>query len=329
MNTYIFFSLLYILILCSIILISIKFSFYDIPNFRKIHKKKTLNTSGLSLYIFLLIVISFYEYSYNLELIISYGFFIVLFGFLDDRTPLSPGVKIICLTLPSIFLLLNGLALNNLGEYEYIGLINLGKFTFIFTLLAVGLLINAYNYVDGIDGLLSSLAISTIVYIIFLVDDTNVNKLLLYLLIPLIINLIFNLLPQSNNFKIFLGDCGSLFLGFFIAFLLIYVANFHAIHPAYLMWSCWYPVFDFLYITIKRILNNKKFYEPDNEHLHHIILRKLKQKKIITLVLINLINTLTIIMGYQITINIGKIYSLVFFILLFFLYSLIRYKIKV
>ena len=329
MNTYIFFSLLYLLILCSIILISIKFSFYDIPNIRKLHKKKTLNTSGLSLYIFLLIVISFYEYSYNLELIISYGFFIILFGFLDDRKPLSPGVKIICLILPSIFLLLNGLALNNLGEYEYIGLIKLGKFTFIFRLLAVGLLINAYNYVDGIDGLLSSLAISTIVYIIFLVDDANVNKLLLYLLIPLIINLIFNLLPQSNNFKIFLGDCGSLFLGFFIAFLLIYVANFHAIHPAYLMWSCWYPVFDFLYITIKRILNNKKFYEPDNEHLHHIILRKLKQKKIITLVLINFINTLTLIMGYQITINIGKIYSLVFFILLFFLYSLTRYKIKV
>ena len=105
MNSFIIFSLLYLIILYSTIVISKKFSFFDIPNSRKIHNTKIINTSGLSLYIFVLFIISIQEYSYEVELIISYGIFLVLSGFYDDRTSMNASIKLICILAPTIFLL--------------------------------------------------------------------------------------------------------------------------------------------------------------------------------------------------------------------------------
>ena len=139
----IFYSLiLYLVIIFLTILVSKKFSFYDVPDQRKIHKSKIINTSGVALYIYLLILISIHEFSYEIELIISYGIFLAIFGFLDDRISLSVNIKLICIIIPSIFLILNGFELKNLGSYKYIGILGLGKFDIIFTLLSVGLLIS-------------------------------------------------------------------------------------------------------------------------------------------------------------------------------------------
>ena len=69
----------------------------------------------------------------------------------------------------------NGISITDIGEYEYIGLINLGKFSIPFLVLAIGLLINATNYVDGVDGLLLGLFITSLVYYLFLVDSIEVQ----------------------------------------------------------------------------------------------------------------------------------------------------------
>ena len=106
------------------------------------------------IYLFYLSVIYFFEFNYNIELIISIGFFICLIGFIDDRINLNPSIKIIFILIPSIYLIFNNIQINDLGNYEYIGLIDLGKFQIPFLILALGLLINATNYIDGIDGLL-------------------------------------------------------------------------------------------------------------------------------------------------------------------------------
>lgn len=324
MINFFYLVLVYLIVIYSTILISNKFNIYDIPNNRKIHGENVVNTAGISLYIFLLIIVSIYEYSYEIELIISYGIFLVIFGFIDDRISMHASIKLVCIIFPSIFLILNGFELKDLGYYEYIGTLSLGKFSIIFTLLSVGLLINSYNYVDGIDGLLSSLTLSTIIYIVFLIDNNNVINLLSLFTIPLIINLIFNLFPRSSGLKIFLGDCGSLFLGFFISFLIIYIYKFEKIHPSYLIWACWYPIYDFLYVTSKRLLDKKNFYEADNNHLHHIILKYFKNNQKKALVLINIINIFILIVGYQVAENIGKIYSLILFIFLYFVFWVIR-----
>ena len=241
---------------------------------------------------------------------------------------MNASIKIICILTPTIFLITNGFIVSDLGNYEFIGTIPLGKQSVFFTLLCVGLLVNSYNYIDGIDGLLISISITSLLYIIFLTQNKDVDDLLLLFLIPLTINLIFNLLPKSSNLKIFSGDCGSLFLGFFISFLIIYTYKYEKIHPSFLIWTCWYPVYDFLFVTVKRFLNKKSFYKPDNKHFHHSILKYFKNNQIKTLVLINIINTVVLIIGYLVAENFGRIYSLALFILLFFAFCIIRNKLN-
>ena len=242
---------------------------------------------------------------------------------------MNASLKLICIIVPTVFLILDGFIVSDLGNYEFIGTVSLGKLSIFFTLLCVGLLVNSYNYIDGIDGLLITLSITALFYIIFLTQNRSVDDLLILILIPLIINLIFNLLPISTKLKIFSGDCGSLFLGFFISFLIIYSYKYEKIHPSFLIWTCWYPIYDFLFVTSKRILNNKSFYKPDNSHFHHFILKYYKKNQIKALFLINTINIIVLIIGYLVAENIGKIYSLTLFILLFVVFWIMRNKIDV
>ena len=68
---------------------------------------------------------------------------------------------------------MNGINIYDLGNYEYIGTLYLGKFQLPFLILASGLLINATNYIDGVDGLLLIFFISCLGYYIYLIDEPN------------------------------------------------------------------------------------------------------------------------------------------------------------
>ena len=172
------FSLIYIFISFTIICLSIYLRYFDKPNRRAIHKIPTINTGGLIIYLFFLSVISQDEFNYNIELIVSIGFFVCLTGFIDDRINLNPSSKIILLVIPSIYLIFNGISITDLGQYEYLGNLELGKFKIPFLILAIGLLINATNYIDGIDGLLLTFFLSCLLYYFFLIDDTKTINLL-------------------------------------------------------------------------------------------------------------------------------------------------------
>ncbi|MBT6447837.1 MAG: undecaprenyl/decaprenyl-phosphate alpha-N-acetylglucosaminyl 1-phosphate transferase [Flavobacteriaceae bacterium] len=317
------FVILYILISSSIIYLSIYLGYFDKPNKRGIHRIPTINTGGLIIYLFFLSTISQSELNYNIELIISIGFFVCLTGFVDDRINLNPSAKIVLIIIPSIYLILNGISISDLGQYEYLGKLELGKFKIPFLLLAIGLLINATNYIDGIDGLLLIFFISCLVYYIFLIDDIETINLLKFFVIACFLNLILNLLPSKNKFKVFSGDSGSLFIGFFISFMTIELYNSFNIHPAILIWPLWYPVYDFLFVSINRLINKKSIFKPDNTHLHHIIYNKFNGNRISPIILFLLVNSSIIILGYKIS-EISKLLSLSIFIIGFTLFFIIR-----
>ncbi len=321
------FVVIYFILFSFVFLISKYFNWVDEPNKRKIHSFPIYNTSGLALYLFYAVIISQYEFNHNIELIIATGSFVCLGGFIDDRKNIRPITKLIIIFIPSIYLLNNGISISDIGEYEYIGLINLGKFSIPFLVLAIGLLINATNYVDGIDGLLLGLFITSLVYYLFLVDSIEVQNLLKLLLIPVVINFIFNIIPHKTNIKFFSGDCGSLFIGFFLSFLTINLYKEFNIHPAYLIWPLWYPVYDFLYVSINRLLKNRSLFTPDKTHLHQIIFYRLNQNHILTTFIFLVINIIIILISYYLN-NLSKITSLSFFAIGFFIYFFIRKKIK-
>ena len=242
------------------ILIANKFGIIDKPNNRKIHKVKVVNISGIIIFSYLIYVVVNTELSKLIEQIIIMGFFVIVIGFIDDRKEMKPSTKLTLLFFPSVYLILNGYELSNLGKYEYIDIIELGKLSIIFTLLAVILLINSINYIDGTDGLLIGYTITALSYFYFLSDDQNqYTKILLIFIYILIISLFFNFLPAKSGLKSFLGDSGSLFIGFFLSFLIIFLYKYQNIHPAFLIWVCWFPVYDFLFVTLERILRKKNF----------------------------------------------------------------------
>ncbi len=329
--SYIYFLIIIcpIIVLANIIL-SYKYNFVDKPNSRKVHYMPVSNTGGISLLIYSLLLIKFFEFSKEIDTILAIGSSMILIGFFDDRKNLEPSVKLILMIFPILYLIFNGFTLNNLGSYEYIGFIRLGKFEILFSILAIGLLINAYNYVDGIDGLLLGLSISSLLYLYYLLDNIELKKFILMFIYPLIILMIFNFFPIKTKLKTFLGDCGSLFLGFVFSFMIIFMYKYENIHPAYLIWFCWYPVYDFLSVTIYRVLNGKKFYAPDKIHLHHIILERFNNSHSISTIIVISINIIIISVGYLTTHYIGKIYSLLLFLFFFIFFSVLKnfYRIK-
>ena len=320
-------TFIYLILLASTILISKKLEFYDKPNIRKIHNSNVFNTGGIIIYLFYLIIVNFFEFNHNIELIISIGFFICLVGFIDDRINIKPSNKVIFIVIPSLYLILNGISINNLGDYEYIGFLNLGKFQLPFLILATGLLINATNYIDGIDGLLLVFFTCCLGYYIFLIEDAKTIYLIKLLIIPLILNLVLNMLPSKSKLKIFSGNTGSLFIGFFISFLTIELYNGFGIHPVYLIWPLWYPVYDFLFVSINRAILKKSIFSADNSHLHHKILTKFKKNHFKTILLFFISNIFIIYFGFLIS-NFSKFLSLITFIFGFLFYFTIRFKFR-
>jgi UDP-GlcNAc:undecaprenyl-phosphate/decaprenyl-phosphate GlcNAc-1-phosphate transferase len=318
------FAIIYILVSLSIIYLSRYLKYFDKPNKRGIHRIPIINTGGLIIYLVFLTVVSQTEFNYNIELIVSIGFFVCLTGFIDDRINLNPSNKILLLIIPSIYLILEGISISDLGEYEYLGILELGKFKIPFLLLAIGLLINATNYIDGIDGLLLIFFLSCLIYYIFLIDDAKTISLLKFFVAASFLNLILNLLPSKNKFKVFSGDSGSLFIGFFVSFITIELYSGFNIHPAILIWPLWYPVYDFLFVSINRLINKKSIFEADNTHLHHVINNKFNGNRMLPLILFFLANSSIIFLGYKIS-EISKLLSLSIFIIGFILFTIMRF----
>ena len=149
------------------------------------------------------------------------------------------------------------LYLVELGSYGYFNL-QLASFSIPFTLLSVMYLINSFNYFDGLDGTLSFTTISVLAILYFLVPNTDVRLFITNVALPLIIFLLFNFsifkLP-----KLFLGDSGSLLLGFIIAFLVIFIANQKLAHPILIAWSISIFVYEFLSINLLRLKKKEIF----------------------------------------------------------------------
>ena len=303
--------------------ISYKLNLVDIPNKRKIHFKATAYTGGIALSIILLsAIILFDSFNYNLSLILSIGFLISIVGFIDDKHNLSIGGKLSLQIIPIFYLVIfENFSLIQIGNYGLFDL-DLGVFSIPFTFLSVLFLINAFNYFDGIDGMLGFTSISTLLILYFLAIEQNTQFFLTIITISIGIFLFFNF-SILNLPKIFLGDSGSLLLGFIISFILIFFANQNFIHPILLAWSVVIFVYEFLSINIIRLKNNQKLFKPGQDHLHHILLKKSKSI-FLTNFLISSFNIILFIIGYTSYLLINELASLVMFIIMFIIFLYFR-----
>ena len=305
--------------------ISYKLRLVDFPNKRKIHSRPVAFTGGIAISIILLFTLQAVDiFDRSLALILSFSFLISIVGLIDDKFHLNTGGKLSLQIFPIIYLIIfENFSLSHIGEYNYFKLV-LGTFAIPFTLFSVLFLINAFNYFDGIDGTLSITTICVLAILIFLVKDQNLNLFFTIIIVPLLFFLCFNFSLLKLP-KLFLGDNGSLLLGFIISFILIYLANQKLVHPILLAWSVVIFVYEFLSINLIRLKNNQNPFKAGQDHLHHLLFKKTKSV-FLTNFLISLTNIIFFTLGYLSFLFINPLFSFVLFVCFFVIFLILRYK---
>ena len=314
-------STFFLLFMCA--KISYKLNLIDLPNKRKIHVKPTANTGGFAIIISLLFALQALDvFDKILGLILSISFLISIVGLIDDKFHLNTGGKLSLQIIPIFYLIIfENLTLNDIGIYSHF-ILEIGSFAIPFTLLSVLFLTNAFNYFDGMDGTLSLTTISVLAILYFLVPDKNFQLFLIMILIPIIIFLCFNFSLLGLP-KLFLGDSGSLLLGFIISFILIYLANQKFIHPIILAWSVAIFVYEFLSINIIRLKNKQNPFKAGTDHLHHRLFEKTKSI-FLTNFLITSFNIILFAIGYSSFLFINELVSLILFVAFFMIFLILR-----
>ena len=193
-------------------------------------------------------------------------------GVLDDLYEISYVKKtIISIIILILFLNFNNELLISKAVFETFDLnINLIKsHSLIFTIICLLILINAFNFTDGINGISSIIAFFWLLGLMFLTNTTN-NYLLLFSIFILI-----NAAPIFFG-KYFLGDNGTLFLGTFIGLETIRIFNFQSenIYYEQIFIIFMMPGLDMIRLVFFRLMRNKNPFLPDRNHLHHLLIER-------------------------------------------------------
>ena len=272
--------------------LAIKFNLVDYPTERKTHHGNIPLFGGICVFIGLLVpfffVIEFDKFLLALFITTS---LIFILGVWDDLVNLKAKTKLVFMLLISATMInISGVKIESLGNLFGLSYpLELGMFSVPITIIAVIALTNAINMLDGIDGLAGCIVIIAIAGMICFnlpLEFSPLTMILLAVASALLPFIIFNLAPYSKA-KVFLGDGGSLFLGYIISWALIYSAeNINNFTPSFTLWCVAIPLFDFVFIIILRIVNKHSLMTASKDHIHHFLESLGLSKKIILLLII-------------------------------------------
>ncbi|MGH8081875.1 MAG: non-hydrolyzing UDP-N-acetylglucosamine 2-epimerase, partial [Lysobacter sp.] len=276
----------------------------DRPSARKQHKGHVPVIGGISFFLGLLAGALYLGLADRFALcLLGTSALIVLTGAIDDARDLSVRARLLIQTVAvGMMISGSGVYLDHLGDLFGTGPIRLGWLGIPVTVIAVVGMINAFNMLDGIDGLAGSMAMVAI-GAIFLFDNggilsKGVLPLLLLLFVALIPYLFVNL-GGMNERKIFMGDAGSMLIGYLTAWSLIYLSQRGAarIDAAEALWCIALPVFETLTVMYRRVSKGLSPFKPDRQHLHYILLDHQQSPKAALLTIVGIACALTAV-GY-------------------------------
>lgn len=254
--------------------LAVRWNVIDLPNYRKVHKQPTPRLGGLAIFLGACMGILYLAPSHEYFFEISVGaIIIVITGLLDDKFQIKPLYKLTGQLIPATILILSGLIIDKI-TLPFFGVVELaGPFSVIITLFWIVGITNAINLIDGLDGLASGG--STIALISILIMAIMDQELfVVFLTVVLIGSNIGFLFHNFHPAKIYMGDTGSLFLGYMISVISILglfknVTLFSFIIPVIILAV---PIFDTIFAIIRRVINGEKIMMPDKKHIHHQLL---------------------------------------------------------
>lgn len=251
---------------------------WDNPDARKQHLGAVPLAGGIAIFATLqfgTFALGIAPYTYPMLLIASAVFAI---GVFDDFRHIRASARLLLGFTSGILLATYGnIAITNVGNLLAMGSIPLLLLTVPLTALAVAGLSNAYNMIDGIDGLAAcTIALPLLVlYLLTLQVGHPMSNALMLLLVPLGVFLLFNLGPNNRLFpKMFLGDAGSVTLGFMVTASLVYFSQGDnaLILPVTALWLVTLPLMDMLATMLLRFRRGHKIMKADRSHLHHTLM---------------------------------------------------------
>jgi UDP-GlcNAc:undecaprenyl-phosphate GlcNAc-1-phosphate transferase len=268
----------------SIIHLAIKKNLMDEPGDRRSHKVSTPSLGGIGIFagtLFSIIMWTPFEYFGDLQYILCSFIIIFLIGAKDDIDPMSPSKKFLGeLFAAGILVFRANVRLTSL--YGFFGINDLPEYaSIVLSIFTIIVIINAFNLIDGINGLSASLGL-LITFVLgtwfYLVGSIEISIVAFALGGALVAFLKYNITPA----QIFMGDTGALLLGLVCSILAIKFIELHndiqgSIYtfrsaPSIAIAILILPLFDTLRVFVLRVMEGKSPFEPDRKHIHHIMI---------------------------------------------------------
>jgi len=282
------FLLTYLLVPLNIKL-SNKMKIIDVPKERSIHKEIIPLAGGVSfilpiiLLYFSFSLFKYFSHSQMYQTIAIGGLLMMALGILDDKHTFTAKYKLFGQLIIAFFMTQNGFLIEILTN-PFGGEIVLGWLSFPLTILWFLAVINAFNLIDGIDGLATGIT-AIVAFILLLVSVRATNQFVFFIALPIFGSMLAFLKYNFYPAKIFMGDTGSLFIGFIIASVSIagncQFKGITAITLLIPLITLFFPLSDILWAVIRRLKNKQHIFKADKEHIHHKLLEKgLSQKSV-------------------------------------------------
>jgi UDP-GlcNAc:undecaprenyl-phosphate GlcNAc-1-phosphate transferase len=253
----------------------------DEPIGRKTHSGMVPLTGGVAIYGAVIIASLITDVWFkNSSLFFTAATLIVLLGMLDDKFDLSAKGRLTCqFGVAAIMALAAQNYITSLGDITGFGDLYFGLGGYFFTVICVVGVINAFNMIDGIDGLAGGMSLIVLLAVVFLLLLSNNSQAIMapmMVIAAIVPFMAFNLSWRGfKGNKIFLGDSGSMFVGLTIVWLLVDFTQGAqaALRPVAAIWIIGLPLMDMAAIMFRRAKKGRSMLKPDRHHLHNIFIR--------------------------------------------------------
>lgn len=261
--------------------LALRLGLMDAPNNRKQHQGNVPLIGGLAMMMgvlagLLTLPISLQHY----RGFIAGSALLIFIGLLDDFHELSPKSRFFAQIVAVCLMVFWGkVQIGYFGNLIFHKDILLGHYTSLLVTIIAGLgIINAINMVDGVDGLAASLVLVELILLIYCAMHTQqflAANILLLMVASVLAFLGFNFpFPGRPYAQIFMGDAGSMLLGFSLVWFLIELsqAKLQAVTPVTMLWIMSIPLFDTTTVMLHRFLKGRSLIASDRQHGHHLLL---------------------------------------------------------
>ena len=251
---------------------------FDEVNHRSSHTETATRSGGISIFLTLFIIAVLYYFNeielFDYSLFIPLGILFLL-GLYDDLYLVDFKIKFLMQIIIAKILIDQGFVITSfLGVFEIPWVL-----AQIITVIFFVTLVNAYNFIDGIDGLAITETVKNLLFFVILLPSENKLNLFSKILICIILPLYYFNYKKSK--KVFLGDAGSLLLGgvnVIMALQLLSANSITSVSPTkkilIVLALVLYPLFDLIRVITIRLKNNKSPFEADKNHIHHWFISK-------------------------------------------------------